>query len=67
MGKAAKQKRARSMAAAVFFAPWLLLLAGYLIDGLNFHGSAALVVLLILIAAILAVVLLIMAAAAKSK
>src|SRR5277367_5867223 len=52
------------MAAAVFFAPWLLLFPGYLIDGMNVHGSAAPVIFLMFIAAILAVVLLIMSAAA---
>jgi hypothetical protein len=59
------KKERLQMAAAVFFVPWLLLIPGYLIDGMNMHGSAAPVVLLILIAAILAVVLLIMAAAAN--
>ena len=61
-------KKARlQMAAAVFFAPWLLLFPGYLIDGMNMHGSAAPVIFLILIATVLAVVLLIMAAAASQK
>jgi hypothetical protein len=55
------------MAASVFFAPWLLLFPGYLIDGMNVHGSAGPVILLIPIAAILAVVLLIMSAAANRK
>ena len=55
------------MAAAVFFAPWLLLFPGYLIDGMNVHGSAAPVIFLMFIAAILAVVLLIMSAAANRK
>jgi hypothetical protein len=58
------KKERVQMAAAVFFAPWLLLFPGYLIDGMNFHGSAAPVISLMLIAAILAVVLLIMSAAA---
>jgi hypothetical protein len=55
------------MAAAVFFAPWLLLFPGYLIDGMNVHGSAGPVILLMFIAATLAVVLLIMSAAANRK
>jgi hypothetical protein len=54
------KKERVQMAAAVFFAPWLLLLPGYLIDGMNLHGSAGPVIFLMLIAAILAVVLLIM-------
>jgi hypothetical protein len=61
-------KKARvQMAAAVFFAPWLLLFPGYLIDGMNVHGSAGPVILLMFIAVILAVVLLIMSAAANRK
>ena len=55
------------MAASAFFAPWLLLFPGYLIDGMNFHGSAVPVIFLMFIAAILAVVLLIMSAAANRK
>jgi hypothetical protein len=55
------------MAAWVFFAPWLLLFLGYLIDGMNVHGSAGPVILLMFIASILAVVLLIMSAAANRK
>jgi ABC-type transport system involved in cytochrome c biogenesis permease subunit len=55
------------MAASVFFAPWLLLFPGYLIDGMNIHGSAGPVMFLMLIAAILAVVLLIMSEAANRK
>jgi hypothetical protein len=55
------------MATAVFFAPWLLLFPGYLIDGMNFHGSAAPIISLMFIAAILAVVLLIMSAAANQN
>jgi hypothetical protein len=55
------------MAAAVFFAPWLLLFPGYLIDGMSVHGSAGPVILLMFIAAILAVLLLIMSAAANRK
>ena len=61
-------KKARlQMAAAIFFAPWLLLFPGYLIDGMNMHGSAAPVMLLILLGTMLAVVLLIMAAVASQK
>lgn len=55
------------MAASAFFAPWLLLFPGYLIDGMNVHGSAGPVMLLMFIAAILAIVLLIMSAAANRK
>jgi hypothetical protein len=61
------KKERVQMAAAVFFAPWLLLFPGYLIDGMNVHGSAGPVILLMFIAAILAVVLLIMSAAPNRK
>jgi hypothetical protein len=61
-----KKERVK-MAATVFFAPWLLLFPGYLIDGMNIHGSAVPVILLMFLAAILAVVLLIMSAAANRK
>jgi uncharacterized protein with PQ loop repeat len=61
------KKERVQMAASVFFAPWLLLFPGYLIDRMNVHGSAAPVILLMFIAAILAVVLLIMSAAANRK
>jgi hypothetical protein len=61
-----KRERAK-MGALVFFAPWLLLIPGYLIDGMNVHGSAGPVILPILIAAILAIVLLIMSAAANRE
>jgi hypothetical protein len=57
------RKKRVQMAAAIFFAPWLLLFPGYLIDGMNVHGSAGPVILLMFIGAILAVVLLIMSAA----
>jgi uncharacterized protein with PQ loop repeat len=61
------KKERVQMAASVFFAPWLLLFPGYLIDGMNVHGSAGPVILLMFIAAILAVVLLVMSAAANRK
>jgi hypothetical protein len=60
------QKR-RKMAALVFFAPWLLIVIGLFVDGMNIHGSAGPVIGLVLLGTILAVVLLIMAAAASRE
>jgi hypothetical protein len=61
------KKERVQMAAAVFFAPWLLLFPGYLIDGMNIHGSAGPVILLMFIGAILGVVLLVMSVVANRK
>lgn len=60
-------KKRRQMAAWAFFAPWIVVLSGYLVDGLNIHGSAGLAFLLIFLAIILTVILLFMAAAAKQR
>jgi hypothetical protein len=51
-----------SMGWLVFAVPWAFLFCGYLVDGLNVHGSAALVLLSGIPATILATVLWIMAA-----
>jgi predicted MFS family arabinose efflux permease len=56
-----------SMGSVVFVVPWIFLLLGYLIDGLNVHGSAAAVLLLMISAAILAIVLWIMAATSRNE
>jgi hypothetical protein len=61
------KKERIQMAATVFFSPLLLIVASYLIDGINIHGSAGPVMCLILLGTMLAVVLLIMAAVASQK
>jgi hypothetical protein len=61
----ATQLRKRNLIQLVFLvllAPWLALLIGYPIAGINFHGAAALVMMLIVPATVLAVTLAIMAA-----
>ncbi|MCU1249525.1 MAG: hypothetical protein JWQ49_2554 [Edaphobacter sp.] len=61
----ATQLRKRNLVQLVFLvllAPWLALLIGYPIAGINYHGAAAFVMMLIVPAAILAFVLSIMAA-----
>lgn len=55
------------MAAMVFAAPWLTLLVCYPIDGVNYHGGAALVLVLIVPASILSVILLIMSTIQKES
>lgn len=55
-----QQKARRSMAANVFFWPWLTLLVGFGVDGLNMHGTAALAFAVIGLGSILAIVLLLM-------
>jgi hypothetical protein len=61
----ATQLRKRNLVQLVFLVllvPWLTLLIGYPIAGINVHGSAALVMMLIVPATILAFILSIMAA-----
>jgi hypothetical protein len=61
----ATQLRKRNLVQLVFLVllvPWLALLIGYPIAGINFHGAAALVMMLIVPATVLAVTLAIMAA-----
>jgi hypothetical protein len=61
----ARQLRKRNLVQLVFLvllAPWLALLIGYPIAGINFHGAAAPVMMLIVPATILAITLAIMAA-----
>ena len=59
-----RKKRLR-MAASIFFASWIPIFSGYLVDGMNMHGSAGPTVMLVLLAIILTTILLIMAATAK--
>jgi hypothetical protein len=46
------------MAGLVFAFPWIAVLLGYPIDGINVHGAAPLVLMLIAPASILSIVLL---------
>ncbi len=47
-------------AGAVFAFPWVAVLLGYPIDGINVHGAAPIVLMLVIPATILSVVLLLM-------
>jgi hypothetical protein len=55
------------MAAWVFFAPWIAVFSGYLVDDLNIHGSAGLALALMFLSIILTIILLVMAAIAKQN
>jgi hypothetical protein len=59
--------RRRHLAAMVFFAPWIAAFFGYLVDGLNMHGSAGLVFAILFLAISLTVILLIMAAISEQN
>jgi hypothetical protein len=60
--KSGDKKTRVLMAGAVFIAPWMLLLAGSPIDGVNVHGPSMISAMLVLPATVLALTLLIMAA-----
>jgi hypothetical protein len=56
-----RQYRVR-MAGLVFAFPWIAVLLGYPIDGINVHGAAPIVLMLIIPATVLSVVLLLIPA-----
>jgi hypothetical protein len=61
-------RRTRLRTAGIVFAvPWVGVLIGYRIDGMNVHGASGFIMLIVPIAMILAFVLVIMAVGAGSK
>lgn len=56
-----------TMAMGVFSLPWLMLLLGYPIGGVNIHGPAVPAMLMVIPATILAIIILIMAVVSRSN
>jgi hypothetical protein len=55
------------MAGLVFAFPWVAVLVGYPIDGLNVHGAAPMVLMLVIPATILSIILLLMRSVRERK